>query len=107
MNENDRDKQQKLFVAEDATSSFAFCCMVLLRFAPSPTGALHLGGLRTALYNYLYAKKLGGKWILRIEDTDAVSTIITLLFIWTTLRLIHVPYIFQDSNSSWCSGWHS
>ncbi|KAJ3483560.1 hypothetical protein NLI96_g6232 [Meripilus lineatus] len=45
--------------------------MVLLRFAPSPTGALHLGGLRTALYNYLYARKLGGKWILRIEDTDA------------------------------------
>lgn len=47
--------------------------MVLLRFAPSPTGALHLGGLRTALYNHLYAKKLGGKWMLRIEDTDAVS----------------------------------
>lgn len=47
--------------------------MVLLRFAPSPTGALHLGGLRTALYNYLYARKHGGKWILRIEDTDAVS----------------------------------
>ncbi|KDQ52975.1 hypothetical protein JAAARDRAFT_39688 [Jaapia argillacea MUCL 33604] len=44
---------------------------VLLRFAPSPTGALHLGGLRTALYNHLYARKLGGKWILRIEDTDA------------------------------------
>ncbi|KAI0757473.1 glutamyl-tRNA synthetase [Daedaleopsis nitida] len=42
----------------------------LLRFAPSPTGALHLGGLRTALYNHLYAKKTGGKWILRIEDTD-------------------------------------
>ena len=46
--------------------------MVLLRFAPSPTGALHLGGLRTALFNHLYARKLGGKWILRIEDTDAV-----------------------------------
>ncbi|KAG6332077.1 hypothetical protein ID866_7015 [Astraeus odoratus] len=45
--------------------------MVLLRFAPSPTGALHLGGLRTALYNHLYAKKLGGQWILRIEDTDS------------------------------------
>ncbi|KAJ7717739.1 hypothetical protein DFH07DRAFT_339732 [Mycena maculata] len=45
--------------------------MAMLRFAPSPTGALHLGGLRMALYNHLYAKKLGGKWILRIEDTDA------------------------------------
>ncbi|KAH0838890.1 hypothetical protein J3R83DRAFT_7317 [Lanmaoa asiatica] len=44
---------------------------VLLRFAPSPTGALHLGGLRTALYNHLFAKKHGGQWILRIEDTDA------------------------------------
>jgi len=49
--------------------------MVLLRFAPSPTGALHLGGLRTALYNYLYAKKLGGQWILRIEDTDPVCPV--------------------------------
>ena len=48
--------------------------MVLLRFAPSPTGTLHLGGLRTALYNHMYAKKLGGKWILRIEDTDTVRT---------------------------------
>ena len=40
------------------------------RFAPSPTGYLHIGGLRTALYSYLYAKKNGGKFILRIEDTD-------------------------------------
>ncbi len=40
------------------------------RFAPSPTGYLHIGGLRTALYAYLYAKKDGGKFILRIEDTD-------------------------------------
>jgi glutamyl/glutaminyl-tRNA synthetase len=47
--------------------------MVRLRFAPSPTGALHLGGLRTALYNFLYARKHGGEFILRIEDTDAVS----------------------------------
>ncbi len=43
---------------------------VRVRFAPSPTGALHIGGLRTALYNYLFAKKQGGQFILRIEDTD-------------------------------------
>jgi len=44
--------------------------LVRVRFAPSPTGFLHVGGLRTALYNYLYAKRNGGKFILRIEDTD-------------------------------------
>lgn len=43
---------------------------VRVRFAPSPTGALHIGGVRTALYNYLFAKKMGGKFLLRIEDTD-------------------------------------
>lgn len=43
---------------------------VRVRFAPSPTGYLHIGSLRTALYNYLFAKKHGGKFILRIEDTD-------------------------------------
>lgn len=41
-----------------------------VRFAPSPTGPLHMGGVRTALYNYLFAKKSGGEFILRIEDTD-------------------------------------
>ena len=44
---------------------------VRVRFAPSPTGFLHIGGARTALFNYLYAKKHGGKFILRIEDTDS------------------------------------
>src|ERR1035438_7610152 len=44
--------------------------MIRVRFAPSPTGPLHIGGVRTALYNYLFAKKSGGKFILRIEDTD-------------------------------------
>lgn len=44
---------------------------VRVRFAPSPTGYLHIGGARTALYDYLYAKTKGGKYILRIEDTDA------------------------------------
>ena len=43
---------------------------VRLRFAPSPTGPLHIGGVRTALYNYLYARKMNGTFILRIEDTD-------------------------------------
>lgn len=51
------------------------CCStaqgdVRVRFAPSPTGFLHLGGLRTALYNYIFAKKFGGSFILRLEDTD-------------------------------------
>ncbi|KAI9274195.1 glutamyl-tRNA synthetase [Sporodiniella umbellata] len=57
-----------------------------VRFAPSPTGQLHLGGLRTALYNYLLAKKTNGQFILRIEDTDqsryvegAVQTLIKSL----------------------------
>ena len=60
--------------------------MVRTRFAPSPTGYLHIGGLRTALYSYLFAKKHGGKFILRIEDTDrerevkgAVDVIISAL----------------------------
>ena len=43
---------------------------VRVRFAPSPTGPLHIGGVRTALYNYLLARRLGGKMLLRIEDTD-------------------------------------
>lgn len=43
---------------------------VRVRFAPSPTGGLHLGGVRTVLYNYLFAKQQGGTFILRIEDTD-------------------------------------
>lgn len=60
-----------------------------LRFAPSPTGFLHLGGLRTALFNHLLARKWGGKWLLRIEDTDQVST-------WETKELITVP------SCRWC-----
>ena len=43
---------------------------VRVRFAPSPTGPLHIGGVRTALFNYLFAKKQGGTFVLRIEDTD-------------------------------------
>ena len=43
---------------------------VATRFAPSPTGPLHIGGVRTALFNWLYSKNKGGKFYLRIEDTD-------------------------------------
>ena len=43
---------------------------IRVRFAPSPTGYLHVGGARTALFNYLFAKATGGKFLLRIEDTD-------------------------------------
>src|SRR5579872_4299548 len=43
---------------------------VVTRFAPSPTGFLHIGGARTALFNWLYARGRGGKMLLRIEDTD-------------------------------------
>ena len=43
---------------------------VRVRFAPSPTGTLHIGSARTALYNYLYARHVGGTMVLRIEDTD-------------------------------------
>src|SRR5215469_5541285 len=43
---------------------------VVTRFAPSPTGMLHLGGVRTALFSWLYARRTGGRFILRVEDTD-------------------------------------
>ena len=47
---------------------------MILRFAPSPTGFLHIGGARTALFNWLLARNKGGKFILRIEDTDQVRS---------------------------------
>ena len=47
---------------------------IRVRFAPSPTGPLHIGGVRTALFNYLFAKKHNGTFYLRIEDTDQVRS---------------------------------
>src|SRR5690349_6394490 len=47
---------------------------VVTRFAPSPTGFLHIGGARTALFNWLFARRHGGKFLLRIEDTDKVRS---------------------------------
>jgi glutamyl/glutaminyl-tRNA synthetase len=49
---------------------------VRTRYAPSPTGKFHLGGARTALFNYLYAKHFGGEFIIRIEDTDIERNIL-------------------------------
>jgi glutamyl-tRNA synthetase len=47
---------------------------VRVRFAPSPTGSLHVGNVRTALYNWLFARHGGGRFLLRIEDTDQVRS---------------------------------
>ncbi|MEG1843166.1 MAG: glutamate--tRNA ligase [Clostridia bacterium] len=67
--------------------------MVRTRFAPSPTGYLHLGGLRTALYTYLYARHVGGKFILRIEDTDQEREVPGAIDkIYQSLRLAGLDY---------------
>ena len=50
--------------------------MVKTRFAPSPTGYLHIGGARTALFSWLYARRHGGPFVLRIEDTDLELSLI-------------------------------
>lgn len=60
--------------------------MARVRFAPSPTGMLHLGGARTALFNYLYAKNIEGSFVLRIEDTDKVFLVVLPKIGWGELR---------------------
>ncbi len=66
---------------------------VRTRFAPSPTGYLHIGGLRTALYGYLFAKKAGGDFILRIEDTDTARYVDgSVQIIYDTMRDSGVMY---------------
>jgi glutamyl-tRNA synthetase len=57
-------------VASAYNREFIMSEKVVTRFAPSPTGFLHIGGARTALFNWLYARHTGGKMLLRIEDTD-------------------------------------
>ena len=65
---------------------------VRVRFAPSPTGQLHFGGLRTALYNYLFSKSHNGQFLLRIEDTDRERTVpgaveqIQSVLQWTNIK---------------------
>src|SRR5713101_1055387 len=66
---------------------------VITRFAPSPTGYLHIGGARTALFNWLYARATGGKMLLRIEDTDqARSTEGAILAILDGLRWLDLEW---------------
>lgn len=75
---------------------------VRVRFAPSPTGFLHIGGLRTALYNYLFARKHGGVFVLRIEDTDQTRTVpggvenIMRTLEWCGLKWDEGPYIQSE-----------
>jgi glutamyl-tRNA synthetase len=74
-----------------------------VRFAPSPTGYLHVGGARTALYNWLYARQLGGQFLLRIEDTDkARSTDESTRAIFDGLRWLGLDWdeevVFQGAN---------
>jgi len=72
---------------------------VRVRFAPSPTGGLHLGGVRTVLYNYLFAKKYHGDFIVRIEDTDQTRYVPGAEeYIFDTLgRLLHGGYRLYGS----------
>ncbi len=75
---------------------------VVTRFAPSPTGFLHIGGARTALFNYLYARHMGGKFLLRIEDTDKKrSTKEAIDAILNSMRWLGLDYdgdpVFQSS----------
>lgn len=72
---------------------------VRVRFAPSPTGALHIGGVRTALFNYLFAKQMGGEMILRIEDTDQTRFVETAedyiqkALEWVGIELAESPWV--------------
>lgn len=66
---------------------------VRVRFAPSPTGPLHIGGVRTALYNYLFAKKYNGTFILRIEDTDQTRYVANAeKYIIDSLKWCNIPF---------------
>ncbi|OPL07928.1 MAG: glutamate--tRNA ligase [delta proteobacterium ML8_F1] len=79
---------------------------VRVRFAPSPTGSVHIGSLRTALYNYLYARQQGGKYIIRVEDTDQTRLIETAVegmirsMEWAGIEHDEGPYILNHREIS-------
>ena len=73
---------------------------VVTRFAPSPTGFLHIGGVRTAIFSYLYAKKMGGTFILRIEDTDKVREVEgSIEHIMESLRWLNIEWDYGPDKS--------
>ena len=77
---------------------------IRVRFAPSPTGYLHIGAARTALFNWLYARKVGGTFLLRIEDTDLQrSTEESTRSIFEGLRWLGLDFdeqvVFQSDNA--------
>ena len=73
------------------------------RFAPSPTGYVHLGSVRTALYNYLFAKQHDGTYILRIEDTDQTrkvdGAVENLISVMSQLGMQHDECPYRDSSN--------
>lgn len=88
-----------------------YSTQVRVRFAPSPTGKLHIGGLRTAFFNYLFAKKYNGKFILRIEDTDqdrlqvdSIQNIIESLN-WAGIEPDFGPHVPETDNFSHGGPW--
>ena len=88
---------------ERTTNSFGIKMSIITRFAPSPTGYLHIGGARTALFNWLYARHHGGKFSLRIEDTDRErSTEAAIEAILDSLKWLELDWdgeaIFQSQN---------
>lgn len=76
-----------------------------MRFAPSPTGYLHVGGARTALFNWLFAKHVGGKLVLRVEDTDAArSTRESEEAVLTDLKWLGINWD-EGAAGVWWAGW--
>ena len=78
--------------------------MIITRFAPSPTGNFHMGSLRTAIYNFLFARKNKGKFLLRIEDTDRERSKKIyeeeILEIFNTFKIQYDNLSYQSKNLS-------
>ena len=71
---------------------------VVTRFAPSPTGYLHIGGARTALFNWLFARHHGGKYLLRIEDTDRARSTEPARLLQSLEHAAYLRYLHRPAN---------